>query len=183
MELPVGLSPFNTLEWRDIMFQHKAESGTSAHATRPHRDIGPIGTTARLVVGLLLVGIIVYGQLMSGHLSPATWALGLIGFPTLVLAWHRWRIHRDPARFSDSSALSFVLSLALPVALYFTGWFVSPLWFTSDATLIFVGSSLQFAAFRGNAGCEFLACSNWLLRRSDQLACAVFTPIDSLERP
>ena len=165
------------------MVQQKAASGISAHATHPHRDIGPIGTTARLVVGLLLIGIIVYGQLMSGHFSPATWAFGLIGFPALVLAWHCWRIHRNPARFSDTSALSVVLSLALPVALYFTGWFVSPLWFTSDATLIFVGSSLLLAALRGNAGCEFLACSNWLLRRSDQLACAVFTPIDSVKRP
>jgi hypothetical protein len=145
------------------MFQQKAASRTTAQATHPHRDIGPIGTTARLVVGLLLVGIIVYGQLMSGHLSPATWALGLIGLPALVLAWHCWRIHRNPARFS--------------------GWFVSPLWFTSDATLIFVGSSLLLAALRGNAGCEFLAFSNWLLHRSDQLACAVFTPIDSVKRP
>ena len=165
------------------MFQHKAVSDADAQATRPHREIGPIGTTARLVVGLLLVGLIVYGQLSSGHLSPATWALGLIGFPALVLAWHYWRIHRNPARFSNTSVLSFVLSLALPVDLYFTGWFVPPLWFTSDATLIFVGSSLLLAALRGDAGCEFLALSNWLLRRSDQLACAVFTPIDSLERP
>jgi len=152
-------------------------------ATRPHRDIGPIGTAARLVVGLLLVGLIVYGQLSSsGHLTPITWVLGLIGFPALVLAWHFWRIRRNPARFSDTSALSFVLSLALPVALYLTGWFVPPLWFTSDATLIFVGSSLLLAALRGDAGCEFLALSNWLLRRSDQLACAVFTPIDTLEQ-
>ena len=152
-------------------------------ATRPHRDIGPIGTAARLVVGLLLVGSIVYGQLSSsGHLSPSTWVLGLLGFPALVLVWHFWRIRRNPARFSDTSALSFVLSLALPVALYLTGWLVPPLWFTSDATLIFVGSSLLLAALRGDAGCEFLALSNWLLRRSDQLACAVFTPIDSLDQ-
>ena len=161
-----------------------AESLADNQATRPHRDIGPIGTAARLVVGLLLGGLIVYGQLSSsGHLAPTTWALGLIGFPALVLAWHFWRIRRNPARFSDTSVLSFVLSIALPVALYFTGWFVPPLWFTSDATLIFVGSSLLLATLRGDAGCEFLALSNWLLRRSDQLACAVFTPIDSLERP
>jgi hypothetical protein len=131
-----------------------AESPTDNQATRPHRDIGPSGTAARLVVGLLLVGLIVYGQLSSSrHLTPTTWALGLIGFPALVL----------------------------PVALYLTGWFVPPLWFTSDATLIFVGSSLLLAALRGDAGCEFLALSNWLLRRSDQMACAIFTPIDSLE--
>jgi hypothetical protein len=159
-----------------------AESGASDPAARPHRDIGPIGTAARLVVGLLLVGSIVSGQLSSsGHLTPSTWVLGLIGFPALVLAWHFWRIRRNPARFSDTSALSFVRSIALPVALYLTGWFVPPLWFTSDATLIFVGSSLLLAALRGHAGCEFLALSNWLLRRTDQMACAIFTPFDSLE--
>jgi len=31
------------------------------------------------------------------------------------------------------------------------------------------------------AGCEMLALSNWLLRGTDQIACAVFTPIDYLE--
>jgi len=160
-----------------------AESEASDPAARPHRDIGPIGTATRLVVGLLLVGSIVYGQLMtSGHLAPPTWALGLIGFPALVLAWHFWRIRRNLARFSDTSVLSFVLSIALPLAFYLTGWYVPPLWFTSDATLIFVGSSLLFAALRGDVGCEFLALSNWLLRRTDQMACAVFTPIDSLEQ-
>jgi hypothetical protein len=160
-----------------------AESLADNQATRPHRDIGPIGTAARLVLGLLLGGLIVYGQLSSsGHLAPTTWALGLIGFPALVLAWHFWRIRRNPARFSDTSALSFVLSIALPLALYLTGWFVPFLWFTSDATLIFLGSSLLLAALRGDAGCEFLALSNWLLRRSDQMACAVFSPIDSLEQ-
>jgi hypothetical protein len=152
-------------------------------STRHHRDIGPIGTAVRLVLGLLLVGSILYGQLSSsGHLSPSTWVLGLLGFPALVLAWHFWRIRRNPVQFHDASPLSFVLSIALPLAFYLTGWLVSPLWFTSDATLIFVGSSLLLAALLGKAGCEFLALSNWLLRRTDQMACAVFTPIDSLEQ-
>ncbi len=156
---------------------------TADQATGPHREIGPLGTALRLLVGLLLVGLIVYGQLAtSGHLTPVTWALGLLGFPALVLAWHVWRIRRHPVPFSDTSPLSFVLSLALSVFLYLSGWLVPPLWFTSDATLIFVGASLLLAALRGSAGCEFLALSNWLLHRSDQLACAVFTPIDSLEQ-
>jgi hypothetical protein len=160
-----------------------AESSTTDQTTNPHREIGPLGTAVRLLVGLLLVGLIVYGQLAtSGHLTPVTWVLGLLGFPALVLAWHVWRIRRTPAPFSDTSPLSFVLSLVLPLTFYLTGWVVPPLWFTSDATLIFVGSSLLLAALRGSSGCEFLALSNWLLRRSDQIACAVFTPIDSLER-
>jgi hypothetical protein len=160
-----------------------AESSTTDQTTNHHREIGPLGTAVRLLVGLLLVGLIVYGQLASsGHLTPVTWVLGLLGFPALVLAWHVWRIRRHPAPFSDTNPLSFVLSLVLPLAFYLTGWYVPILWFTSDATLIFVGGSLLLAAFRGSAGCEFLALSNWLLRRHDQLACAVFTPIDSLER-
>ena len=53
-----------------------------------------------------------------------------------------------------------MLSLALPLALYFTGWYVPSLWFTGDATLLFVGLSMVLAALRGSAGCEFLALSN-----------------------
>jgi aryl-alcohol dehydrogenase-like predicted oxidoreductase len=53
---------------------------------------------------------------------------------------------------------------------------------TSDAALIFYGASMLLAALRGYAGCEVLAVSNWLLRRDDQVGCAVFLPIDHLER-
>jgi hypothetical protein len=59
-----------------------AESPPTDQATRPHREIGPLGMAARLLVGLLLVSLIVYGQLASsGHLAPVTWVLGLLGFP------------------------------------------------------------------------------------------------------
>jgi hypothetical protein len=151
-------------------------------ATHFRRDIGPLGTAARVVVGAFLVGIIVYGEVVSaGHLTVTSWLLGLVGLPALVLVWHAWRIRRDPTRFADSGPLSFALSLALPLAVYFTGWLVPPLGFVSDATIIFIGASLLLAALRGDAGCEFLALSNWLLRRTDQMACAVFTPIDALD--
>lgn len=162
--------------------RQRAAGGANDQSTRLRRDIGPLGTAVRLIVGIFLVGLVVDGQMAtSGHLTPITWLLGLLGFPALVLVWHVWRIRRNPARFSDTGPLSFVLSLALPLAAYFIGWFVPPLWFTGDATLIFVGGSLVLAALRGSGGCEFLALSNWLLRRTDQLACAVFTPIDALE--
>ena len=145
------------------------------------RDIGPIGTTARIVLGLWLVGSVIHGQLATGF-APATWALGLIGFPAVVLAWHGWRIRRNSARFEDTSPLSFALSVALPLALYFTWWYAPAFSATSDAILLFVGGSLVLAALRGSAGCELLALSNWLLHRSDQITCAVLTPLDSLER-
>ena len=49
------------------------------------KDIGPIGTMARIGLGLGFVGSVVHGQLAT-RLVPATWALGLIGFSALVLA-------------------------------------------------------------------------------------------------
>ena len=52
---------------------------------------------------------------------------------------------------------------------------------TSDAALIFFGSSMLLAAVRGYAGCELLAISNWLLRRDDQLGCIVYGPIGLAE--
>ena len=37
---------------------------------------------------------------------------------------------------------------------------------------------MLLAAARGYAGCEVLAASNWLLRRDDQVGCALFLPVD-----
>ncbi len=144
------------------------------------KDIGPIGTMARIGLGLGFVGSVVLGQLVT-RLAPDTWALGLIGFSALVLAWHWWRIHRNLAPFHDTSPLSFALSVALPLALYLSWWYAPAFSVKSWAALLFGGLSMLLAALRGYAGCEMLALSNWLLRRTDQIACAVFTPIDSLE--
>jgi hypothetical protein len=145
------------------------------------RGLGPLGTAARLLVGLILVGSVVYGELTS-HLTPAAWALGLFGFPALVLAWHGWWVHRHPAPIAASGRLASLLGIALFLALYFTWWYAPAVSFTSDAALLFFGSSMLLAAFRGDAGCEILSSSNWLLRRHDRIACALFFPIDALER-
>lgn len=150
------------------------------------RNIGLIGTMARLGIGLWLAGSVVYGQLVT-HFVPAThtfasWALGLIGLPALVLAWHWWRIRRNSARFQYISPLSIALGVVLPLALYFTWWYAPAFSVTSDAVLLFVGGSMVLAALRGYAGCELLSLSNWLLRRYDQITCAFFTPIDYLEQ-
>src|SRR5947207_12668224 len=48
--------------------------------------------------------------------------------------------------------------------------------------LLILSPVLLLAALLGKAGCQFLALSNWLLRRTDLMACAVFTPIDSMEQ-
>ncbi len=148
----------------------------------PQRAIGPIGTTARLVAGLLLLGNVAYGQLETHHVRPATWALGVLGFPALVLAWHVWRIRRRPARFYHDGPLSYLLGALLFLALYLTWWYAPALAVTSDAALIFFGGTLVLTALGGYAGCEILTPSNWLLGRHDQIACAVFAPLDALDQ-
>jgi hypothetical protein len=145
------------------------------------RGLGPLGTAARAVVGFLLVGSVIYGQL-SSHLTPVAWLLGLIGFPALVLAWHGWWVHRHPAPIAATGRLASLLGVTLFLALYFTWWYAPAVSFTSDAALVFFGGSMLLAAIRGDAGCEILSCSNWLLHRHDQIACTPFFPFDALER-
>jgi hypothetical protein len=136
--------------------------------------IGPVGTAARLLVGALLLGSVVHGHLARGFYV-SSWALGLLGFPSLVLALQWLRARRTPTPLEATGPVSHALNLAVFLALYLMEA-------TSDAALIFYGTSMLLAALRGYAGCEVLAVSNWLLRRDDQIGCAVFWPVDYLER-
>ncbi len=51
---------------------------------RPSRMIGAMGTAARLLVGLVLLGSVLQGEL-AGPFRPAAWLLGLVGFPAVLL--------------------------------------------------------------------------------------------------
>ena len=150
-----------------------AATNTELPATR-QRQIGPFGTGARIVVGAVLVGSVVQGHLARGfHLS--AWVLGLVGF-TAVLVGLQWlRARRTPTRLEATGPVGHALNLAVFLVLYLA----EP---TSDAALIFYGASMWLAALRGYAGCEVLAVSNWLLDRDDQVGCALFWPVDQLER-
>lgn len=150
-------------------------SGTS------HRAIGRWGTAARLIAGLLLIGDVAYGHWARGF-HPAAWALGLIGFPAILLAaqWLRTRHGRPPLRATGPAG--HAVNAAVFFALYFTPWYAPALSVTSDAALIFYGASMLLAAARGYAGCEVLAISNSLLRRHDQVGCLIFSPLDRLEQ-
>ena len=137
------------------------------------RKIGPLGTTARIFVGALLLGSVAQGHLVRGfHLS--AWALGLVGFPAALVGLQWLRARRTPSRLEATGPLGHALNLAVFLVLYL-------LESTSDATLIFYGASMWLAALWGYAGCEVLAASNWLLSRDDQVGCALFWPVDQLE--
>lgn len=154
---------------------------TSSRDAARRRCIGAAGTAARIVVGLVLLGSVIYGQ-ASSHITPAAWALGLAGFPAVLIAWQWARARRTPTRFQATGLLGHVLNLAVFLALYFTFWYAPALSVTGDAALIYYGTSMLVAAWRGYAGCEVLAVSNWLLRRDDQVGCALFVAVDQLER-
>ncbi len=66
--------------------------GSNDRPTSRLRRIGPIGTTARIVVGILLLGSVIQGHL-AGPFHPAAWALGLLGFPALLLGWQWLRFY------------------------------------------------------------------------------------------
>jgi hypothetical protein len=156
-------------------------TGSSHGLTRAPRKLGPIGTTARTIVGTLLVGSVVQGYL-AGPFRPAAWALGLVGFPTLLLGSQWLRARRTPTRLNATGPVANVVNLAVLPALYLTPEYAPALAITSDAALLFYGASMLLAALRGYAGCEVLAVSNWLLGRDDQIGCLLFWPIDHAER-
>jgi hypothetical protein len=150
-----------------------AATNTNLPAVR-QRQIGPLGTSARVLVGGLLLGSVVQGHLARGfHFS--AWVLGLVGFPAVLVGLQWLRARRTPTRLEATGPVGHALNLAGFLVLYLA----QP---TSDAALIFYGASMWLAALRGYAGCEVLAVSNWLLHRDDQVGCALFWPVDQLER-
>jgi hypothetical protein len=160
-----------------------SDNGNDQAAARPPRErrIGGIGTAARLLVGLALLGSVLGGEL-AGPFRPASWLLGLVGFPAALLGWQWWRARQGRPRLVATGPVGHWLNIAVFLALYLTPWYAPALRFTSDAALLFYGTSMLLAAFRGYAGCEVLALSNWLLHRDDQVGCLVFSPIDQFER-
>ena len=126
------------------------------------------------------MGSVVHGH-VAGEFRPAPWALGLVGFPALLLGWQWGRSRRSPAPFEATGPVAQVSNIAVFFALHLTPDYAPALSVTSDAALLFYGVSMLLAALRGYAGCEVLAVSNWLLRRDDQVGCLLFAPVDHLE--
>jgi hypothetical protein len=152
------------------------------------RQIGVIGTSVRIVLGLVLFSFGALGGRFflidwrpQVHLETASLAIGLVVLPLALTAWQWRRIRRDPSPISATGAVPTTLNIAVFALLVSTAR-VPPISFLGFAALIFYGASMLLAAARGYAGCEVLAASNWLLRRDDQIGCLVLSPIDQMER-
>jgi hypothetical protein len=153
------------------------------------RQIGSVGTMARVVLGLLLLAYglvggqvsVIHGVVRTGF-EPVSVAVGVVAFPAVLLAWQWLRIRRDPTRFQATGPVATAINIIVFLALVLTPSYARPLTFTSAAALVFYGASMLLAALRGYGGCEVLAVSNWILGRDDQIGCLVLSPIDSAER-
>jgi hypothetical protein len=138
------------------------------------RDIGPVGTAARVVIGLGLLYIAGGASLLSWGIEWQDAIIGLVALPALMVALGvvARRFARGPIRFTGP--LGIALNCAVVVALIANGY-------TGGGAMIFYGATLLIAAWRGQAGCEATVVSNWVLGRDDQIGCPTFTPIDELE--
>ncbi len=146
-------------------------------STQPiqQRAIGVGGTAARIIVGVFLVTVALWGPGWWG--DGVQWheaVLGLVGFPAAMLALQFARLQYTTEQLQATNGLWFCLGTAAAIVLFSVD-------FTRDSAALFFGASMLLAVARGYAGCEITAISNWLLRRDDQVGCVVFSPIDEIE--
>jgi hypothetical protein len=177
----IAVPELKAIHHRAVQQPGNRDRPQAAGLTARKRAIGAAGTAARVIVGVVLLGSVVTGELTRGW-RPAAWVLALLVFPVAALAAAWLRARRHPAGLRATGPAGHAANCAVFTALYATPWYAPPLGFTSDAALIFYGASMLLAAARGYAGCEVLAVPNWLLRRDDQVGCVLFAPVDALER-
>lgn len=132
------------------------------------RQIGPIGTGARVVGGAaLLTGAFLIGV---GALDVV---LGLVATNALVVVALAARGRSAPP-LRWTGPLGHAASLAIGIAAFSLGPVQVP-------AMLFVGTASLLAAARGMAACEIFAVSNWLQRRDDRLGCPVYVCADVLD--
>jgi hypothetical protein len=157
---------------------HDGAPPTSTY--RSHRGIGPWGTAARVAVGGFMLGDVVYGHATGGwRLAP--WLLAVAVLPGAMLALHGLLARAHPGRIEAAGPLWHAVNIGVFLALWLMPEYAPALEPMSDAALIFYGASMLVAATRGTSCCEVAVLSNWLLRRDDEISCALFLPVDIAE--
>ena len=132
------------------------------------RQIGPIGTAVRVCVGAgLLIFAIADGPSLFEILA------GFVLLPVAEMAILLVVRPPDSSPFHIYGALGYTVNFG-------TAGLLLAIWTTP--AMLFYGASILLAVVKGYAGCEILALSNLLRHRDDQLACAVFSPIDAIEQ-
>ncbi len=130
------------------------------------RHLGPVGTSARLVVGTWMLI-----HAVEHEVGPADALLGLVVPNAVVFAVLSARgASAPPLRMNGP--LAHVANVAIAFGL---------LQFVHVPGLLFIGTASLLAAARSYGGCEMFAVWNWLRRRDDQFACPFFLPCDVVD--
>jgi ketosteroid isomerase-like protein len=166
-----------------VLCRCECEEDDVSESATPRRDIGPVGTAARVVGGLLAIAVpIAMEGLDWWDVGAALVALPLIATAAAALVRRgseRYAPHAlAQSRSSWSGPTVLVLGSVVGIGIALT--FVTPL----DGGVgiwSFLGCSMLVAALRGQAGCEVLAIPNALTHRADQIDCVIYTPIDTAE--
>jgi hypothetical protein len=146
------------------------------------RQIGQVGTAARLVGGLAAIVLpVVVSGITWWDVGAALVALPVIAALAAAAASSAYRRHTaDRPRPNEAEswirstvALALVLGVGIPLT------FVSAV--DGTAIWIFLGLSILLAAGRGDAGCEVTAIPNALVGRKDSTGCVIYAPIDAAE--
>ena len=153
----------------------------ATNLTREHdvvergRAIGPVGTIARLATGAGLIALAAWAA-TRGDLQVHEVLLGVVGLPLMVMATVLTvkRVLGTSAYLNATGPVGTLANLGMIVTLWATPW-------TSEIAYFFYGIPLFLAAWRGYPGCELMAISNFVLRRQDEVGCAWFWPVDTLE--
>jgi hypothetical protein len=144
--------------------------------TSATREIGPVGTGARVAVGLVLL-VLAFADQPPGliwGLEPYELILGLVVLPAVPVTAGLVASRRHDGPLRSTGPAGIAANLVVIVVL-----FAVP--YTAAAAALFYGASLLAAAVWGQPHCEATVLSNLMLRRTDQLGCPTFTPIDAME--
>jgi hypothetical protein len=147
------------------------------------RQIGPIGTAARVAGGATAVALPI-------ALHGLTWreaAVALVALPLvaaiaapLITSILR-RIAPSTLEFRHGVCSAPGCSLIMVMILANSG--LAALTSANGTVTIWawLGVSMLLAAARGYGGCEVLAIPNLISGRHDQIGCILYTPIDAIE--
>jgi hypothetical protein len=156
--------------------------------TNHNREIGPVGTLARVSAGVAALFIALFTHAFS------VWNLiaGLAVLPALAIAVLPFlgpRGDRSTAVGPDGGcppsgearpwttecALLALVAVFVVAASFFTS-------ITEGSILIWLGASFLLSSVLGYAGCEMVALPNMLTGRQHRLPCFLFSSLDRAER-
>lgn len=146
------------------------------------RQIGPIGTASRALVGVALIAVPValegIGWWDVGAALVALPAITLVVARAVMAGYRRFApqsLARPHAICSGPACVVAGVVIAAAIALTI----LAPV--DEVAIWSFFGASMLVAAVRGYGGCEVLAIPNAITGRRDEIGCILYTPIDRAE--